>query len=222
MFLCFYCYFILKKLEKINKTMFSSDTKTSNFTKKVLFFVFLFMMVGFYKFQPYKTDARVLDGVFETIFYLYFFIINQTLGIVHEAGHGVCYILPCPEFLTVINGTIFQWAFPLGVGIYFLKHGQKSGFYMGLFFLSLSMQYTSWYISTSYKGRYLKANESFLGVDAMHDFNYILDYLGILQYHNEISNIVEFLATILMFISMIWLFLDAFTNTSKSLTKKNI
>ena len=61
------------------------------------------------------------------------------------------------------------------------------GWYIGLFFTSFSLHYSAWYISTSHKGLLVSASQSLLGKDGYHDFNYILDTLGLLEYDNGIS-----------------------------------
>jgi hypothetical protein len=75
--------------------------------KKVLFVLFFLSFLMFVKYAPYGNTHLVSDTLGKQLFILYFFIVNQTLGIVHEGGHGVCYLLHCPEFLTASNGTIF-------------------------------------------------------------------------------------------------------------------
>lgn len=176
-----------------------------------LFFIFL---IGFMEFAPYaQSHARELgNSLFEKAFWLYFFVIEQTLGIVHEAGHGVCYMLPCPKFIIVINGTIFQWLFPAGIGLYYYKRGNYLAALMGLFFLGISIQYTAWYVSTSHEGAIVPAAKSFLGVDAYHDFHYILSLFGILAYDWLIASTLKVIAYLLMFGSVMALFLNIFSN----------
>lgn len=187
--------------------------KTSQTAKKALFFIVLAFFVGFFIYKPYTFSFRTIDGFFEHLFSLYFFIVNQTLGIVHEAGHGICYILPCPQFFMVLNGTIFQWLFPLGVGFYYKKRGNFLAWHTALFFLGISMQYTAWYISTSHHGLFIKAQNSFLGVDGYHDFNYMLSKLGILKSYSLIAGFVEFFATLLMAYGLFRIFLEAFISS---------
>lgn len=190
--------------------MMSNNNENSVLAKRVLFIALLLLFIGLITYEPYM-NTRHTHSTFSNIFYLYFFVINQTLGIVHEGGHGICYVLPCPEFFTVINGTIFQLAFPLGVGYYYLKRGNKLLWHVGLFFLGFSMKYTAWYISTSRSsGLHVKAENSFLGVDGYHDFYYILDYLGILPYDTIISIFVNIIATLLLLYSLIKVLFSAF------------
>lgn len=164
----------------------------------------------FIKYTPYGNTQLVADSFGKQIFVLYFFVINQTLGIVHEGGHGVCYILPCPQFIMVANGTLFQLLFPFLVGYYYKRRGQLFAYLIGLFFLGISLHSTAWYISTAHQGPLLPASESFLGVDALHDFNYILSSMHLLKYDTVISSITRFTAYIIMFYSLGKMFFLAF------------
>ena len=143
---------------------------------------------------------------------MYQFIINQTLGIVHEGGHGVCYILPCPKFLMVSMGTLFQLLFPLGIACYYKKQDNQITFYAGLFIFGMSMDYTAWYMSTAHEGALLPAYKSFLGVDALHDFHYIFSTLGVLSYESFISSITRVIGYLFMISSVIGMFFEAFSS----------
>ena len=153
-----------------------------------------------------------IPSISEYLFIIYQFIINQTLGIIHEGGHGVCYILPCPKFMMISMGTIFQWLFPLGIAYYYKKRGNQIVFLIGLFILGISMDYTAWYMSTAHEGAILPAHKSFLGVDALHDFHYIFSSLGVLGYESLISGITRAMAYLLMLGSVIGMFFEAFSN----------
>ncbi len=179
--------------------------------KKVLFFVLLAFFIGLITFKPYENNFDVNQSTFSFLFYLYFFVINQTLGIVHEGGHGICYMIACPEFFSILNGTLFQLAFPFGVGFYYLKKGNKILWFTGLFFLGISLKYTAWYISTSRQtGLIVSAQNSFLGVDGYHDFYYMLDKIGLLNYDTIIGGLVELISILLLLYSLFMIFLRAF------------
>ena len=171
----------------------------------ILFFIFLAL---FPKYSPfdYRGDG---EGIVYHIFQLYFFVAEQTLGIVHEGGHGVCYILPCPEPLMVANGTIFQILFPLGIAWYYKRRGEMFYALIALFFTGFSLYYTAWYISTAYKGPIVPANESFLGVDGYHDFYYLLNRMGLLAYYGFISAFVKFLSFCIMIVSVAGMLLQS-------------
>jgi hypothetical protein len=183
--------------------------------KRMILVFFTFFLFLYLKYKPYFNTPHNITSITEYFFTIYQFIINQTLGIVHEAGHGVCYILPCPQFIMVINGTIFQWLFPLGIAYYYKKHSNQMAFYMGLFILGISMDYTAWYMSTAHEGALLPAYKSFLGVDAMHDFHYIFSTLGVLEYESLISFITRTMGYILMIGSVVAMFFEAFSSKEK-------
>lgn len=181
--------------------------------KKLLFGFFLGFFLLYLNYKPYDASSdRVVHGLLEFVFFIYQFIINQTVGIVHEGGHGICYLLPCPQFLTALNGTVFQWLFPLGIAYYYKRKGSLILFYVGLFILSISMDYTSWYMSTAHEGLYVSAEKAFLGEAGYHDFNYMFSALGVLEYESWIAGFTKMASTLVMFGSMVGMFLEAFSN----------
>ena len=186
------------------------NTNNDKFTpnaKKIVAILFTLFFILYLKYKPY--DGLIdMHGVVKTIFYLYFFVINQTIGIIHEAGHGVCYIFHCPQFITALNGTIFQWAVPLLIALYYKKRDNKVAYSIALFILAISMDYTAWYISTANEGLFLPASKSFLGVDGYHDFNYILTSLGLLNHYKAISILVKIGSIVLMFYAYFKLILN--------------
>jgi hypothetical protein len=54
-----------------------------------------------------------------------------------------------------------------------------------------------------------------LGVDAMHDFNYIFSTLGVLNYESLISGMTRIIAYFLMVGSVIGMFFEAFSNEQR-------
>jgi len=187
-----------------------SNGKVSPLVKKSIFVIFALFLLLFSKYAPYGNPPVHDPSLMQHIFNLYFFISNQTFGIVHEGGHGICYILPCPQFLTVLNGTIFQIGFPLGVAYYYRRKLNFLAMWIGIYFAGFTMHNTAWYISTAHEGAILPAHKSFLGVDAYHDFHYLLSALGVLEYDNAIAWIVRLIAYGLMLYSVWRLFLLAF------------
>ena len=199
------------------KHLFPEKKTTNNHlpgknAKKAVLVVFTLFLLLYIEYKPYSNTSHHITGITEYLFSTYQFIINQTLGIVHEGGHGVCYILPCPQFLMVIMGTFFQWLFPLGIAYYYKKQDNQMAFYMGLFILGISMDYTAWYMSTAHEGALLPAHKSFLGVDALHDFHYIFSTLGVLAYESLISGVTRTIGYLLMIGSVIGMFFEAFSS----------
>ncbi|MEA3419060.1 MAG: hypothetical protein U9Q90_06630 [Campylobacterota bacterium] len=192
-------------------------TPTAKKTTAVIFLLFLLL---FPHYVPWVSQNSVGDhSLLQKIFTLYFFVANQTLGIVHEAGHGVCYILPCPEFIMVVNGTVFQLLFPAMIGYYYKRRGKLFAAMIALFFVGFSLQYTAWYMSTAHEGLILPASKSFLGVDAYHDFNYLFSYLHVLPYGNVISGLTKLIAYMIMFYATGAMLFQAFVRSESSESK---
>ncbi len=189
----------------------TSQTITDN-AKKLTLIIFVLFLLLFPYYAPWSGAYEQNPSLLHQIFTLYFFIANQTLGIIHEGGHGVCYILPCPEFFMVLNGTVFQLLFPAGIAYYYKKQKNHFAMYIALFFVGFSLHYTAWYISTAHEGLILPADKSFLGVDAYHDFNYLLSAMGLMQYESLIAGLTRLAAYLLMIVSVIGMFFGAFTN----------
>lgn len=194
----------LHKKDKNDSVFMSMNSK-----KSIVIILGLFLLL-FPKYAPFES-LQVNNGSYLQQAFIYiFFVTNQTLGIIHESGHGVCYILPCPQFIMVLNGTLFQLAFPLGIAYYYKRKGNLFAAYIALFFVGFSLQYTAWYISTAHEGLHLPAHKSFLGVDGNHDFNYLLDTLGLLAYNGFISGLAKLIAYGIMLWAVVQMFFDAF------------
>ncbi len=188
--------------------------------KKALVILFFISFLMFVKYAPYGNTHLVGDNLGKQLFILYFFIVNQTLGIVHEGGHGVCYLLHCPEFVAAANGTVFQLLFPFLIGYYYKRKGQRFAYLIGLFFLGISLHYSAWYMSTADQGLFLPASKSFLGVDGLHDFNFILTKLHLLEYHTLFAGLVRFAAFCIMLYSLGYMFVLAFFRSEENIDRR--
>ncbi len=181
--------------------------------KKLLAAILLIFFLLFPHYSGYlghHPSATFFPADPKFLFMLIHFVAGQTLGIVHEAGHGVCYILPCPRWIMVAMGTLFQWLFPAGIAWYFWRRGKRFGAMVALFFLGFSIQYTAWYISTAHEGLFVPASKAFLGVDGYHDFNYLLSQVGWVRYDGTIAGIVRFFAYLVMLAGVIGMVLESF------------
>ena len=205
------CYtLMLSRFRHLHKKAKNEEIESSSSVKKVTFVLFALFLLLFPHYAPFDNNAEASNSIVQTVFNLYFFISNQTLGIIHESGHGVCYILHCPQFMTAANGTVFQIGFPLGVAYYYRHRGNAFAYYISLFFVGFSLTYTGWYIGTAHEGLHIPASKSFLGVDGNHDFNYILDSMGLLAYDGVISGLVKAGAYLCMLWAVIGMFLNVF------------
>ena len=206
--------------DQSEKEHIESSLQSKTMAKRVTLGIFVAFLLLFPHYAPWEPSYQKGDSLLQMIFTLYFFVANQTLGIVHEGGHGVCYILPCPEFLTMANGTIFQLLFPGLIGYYYYRKGNLFAALIGLFFVGFSLQYTAWYLSTAHEGLILPAHKSFLGVDAIHDFNYMLSAMGLLAYASFIAGLTRFVAYLIMLAALIGMFSEAFPNKKNRRVKR--
>ncbi len=178
--------------------------------------LFFFLLFPHYSsFVASDETFRAGNSLLSYAFTLIHFVATQALGIVHEAGHGICYLFPCPQGITAAMGTVFQWLFPAGIAWYFWHRGGRFAAAVALFFLGFSMQYTAWYISTAHEGLFLPASRSFLGVDGYHDFNYLFSLAGWVRHDGMISGIVRFLAYTIMLMALIGMILESFLSVPK-------
>jgi hypothetical protein len=118
------------------------------------------------------------------------------------------------------NGTIFQLLFPGLIAYYYYRRGHLFAALIALFFVGFSLQYTAWYLSTAHEGLILPAHKSFLGVDAIHDFNYMLSALGLLAYESLIAGLTRFIAYLIMLSAVIGMFFEAFSNKHNRRVKR--
>lgn len=139
-------------------------------------------------------------------------LISNANMIVHEAGHGVCYLLPCPQFFTALNGTLFQLALPMIFIYYYYKRKNKIVTGLGFIWLAQNLVYVAWYMSYSQTPNLYPF---FLGGDATHDFWYIFSQLGVLEYDWLISGFVRVVAIIIMFSAYFYLLFMAFIQNTK-------
>ncbi len=156
---------------------------------------------------------KVMHFNFDGIMLSFHNLISNANMIVHEAGHGVCYILPCPQFFTALNGTIFQLALPLLFIYYYFKRQNSTLVGLGFIWLAQNLVYVAWYMSYSQTPNIYPF---FLGGDAIHDFWYIFSQLGVLEYDWLISGFVRVLAVIILFSAYVYLLFIAFIKNAKS------
>jgi len=143
------------------------------------------------------------DGIMLTLHNLF----TSANLIVHESGHGVCYLLSCPEFITFANGTLFQLALPLIVIFYYKKRHNTLGVGLGLMWLAQNLIYVAWYMSYAQSpNKY----PFFLGGSATHDFWYMFSQLGVLEYDWFIAGAVRIFAVMLLLGSYFYLLFSAY------------
>jgi len=122
-----------------------------------------------------------------------------TLG-VHELGHFIFNLFGM--FMGVAGGTIAQLAAPIIVGIGFYRQGDFFAVTFALGWLSTSLFDAARYIADA-RELVLPLVSPFGNEDIVHDWNYMLNELGILQYDTRIASIVTGIAIITMMVALI-------------------
>jgi hypothetical protein len=148
---------------------------------------------------------KLLIALGATAYFLYYaktasdwhFIDNFNL-IIHEAGHSIFFFLG--EFMQIAAGSLFQILLPLIFVLYFYLHKNYFSASLLLFWVGQNFINVSIYASDA-----LVMQLPLLGGDSViHDWNYILDNLGVLRYTNTIGSLI-FFSGIIIIISAIYL-----------------
>jgi len=206
--------------EKItSKEMFESQTtktKPSDTAVKVGLLLLLpyVMWLSKYSAEYVKSiQGQVMHLNFDGIMLAFHNLISNANMIVHEAGHGVCYLIGCPQMITVFNGTLLQLALPL-LFIYWYKKRSNDLFVgLGFIWLAQNLIYVSWYMSYAQTPNLYPF---FLGGDnTIHDFWYIFSEFGVLKYDGIISGFVRFIAVTILYGAYLYLLFLAFIKNYK-------
>ena len=119
------------------------------------------------------------------------------LGI-HEAGHLL--LMWAPQFITVFGGTLFQCAAPMVAAWLFLRQPDYFAVPVCGAWLSTNLYSVATYMADA------RALElplvSVGGGDVDHDWNYMLDALGIITWDTRLAFIVRVVAFLLMWGSL--------------------
>jgi hypothetical protein len=159
-----------------------------------------------------KTIHLDFDGVMQSLHYLF----SNANAIVHEAGHGVCYLFACPEFITALNGTLFQLLLPMIFIFYYYKRGNTLLAGLGGIWLGQNLIYVAWYMSTSHTPyRY----PSFIPGSDKHDFWFLFQELGVYEYDGLISGFVRVVAVALLLCSYAYLLYITFIKNEGKIMK---
>ncbi|HEY0377426.1 MAG TPA: hypothetical protein VGC87_10775 [Pyrinomonadaceae bacterium] len=118
--------------------------------------------------------------------------------VIHEAGHVV--FRPFGEFLTIAGGSLFQVIVPAVFAGYFYFNGQPYSCALVLFWAGESLLYVSVYAADS-----VAMQLPLLGGDnSIHDWNYMLDRLGLLRQTASISFFIRALGTLVIIFATVW------------------
>ncbi len=85
-----------------------------------------------------------------------------------------------------------------------------------LLFLLVFPKFSPWISAVNTGDESLPASKSFLGVDALHDFNYLFSYFHLLPYEGFISGLTRLIAYLIMFYATGAMLRIAFVSVKKS------
>lgn len=110
--------------------------------------------------------------------------------IIHEAGHLI--FSPLGEFMTIAGGSLFQVAVPAIFAGYFYINKKQFSSFLVLFWVGASLLNVSVYAADS-----IVMQLPLLGGDnSIHDWNYMLDRLGLLRSTRTIALAIRVLGTL--------------------------
>lgn len=169
--------------------------------------------------KPLEFLFAAIQGLATLFLAAYFFsyAVNPETGFVldaanlmfHEAGHSIFFIFG--DFMSVLGGTIFQIGIPVFVALYFIARGD---YYSGSI---ISLWTGQSIVNASLYIRDAAAKElPLLGGDAaIHDWNYILTRLDLLQYTPHIAGIAFWTGAVIIALSSVAAMYFVFFNPSK-------
>jgi len=130
------------------------------------------------------------------------FLGGLNLGI-HEFGHLIC--MPFGKFVTVAGGSGVQCLVPL-ISLYmFYRQQDYFAFSFSFVWLGTNLYGVSRYISDS-RALKLELVTPFGGGDGetMHDWNYLLNEMGMLSRDTQIGSVVHACGTVAMVAGLLW------------------
>ncbi|MEE8588835.1 MAG: hypothetical protein V3S80_05750 [Sulfurimonadaceae bacterium] len=164
-----------------------------------------------------SIHGKVIHLDFDGVMQSFHNLINGANMIVHEAGHGVCYLLACPQFMTALNGTVFQLLLPMIFIYYYYKRENSILAGIGGIWLAQNLIYVSWYMSTSHTPNLYPM---FLPGGGIHDFWYLFRELGVYKYDWLISGSVRVVAVMLLLASYMYLLYTSFLQNDSKLSRR--
>ena len=140
--------------------------------------------------QTYNTDWHFIDNV---------------NFVIHESGHIIFSFFG--EFIKIAAGSGFQVLLPFSIALYFFFTRQKISASFCLMWMGQSLMNVSIYANDA-----IRMQLPLVGGDnVIHDWNYILSSLGILQYTKTISQSIYVLGIVAIFVGTFFALYYAWT-----------
>jgi hypothetical protein len=126
--------------------------------------------------------------------------------LIHEGGHFI--FRPLGEFMSIAGGTLMQLMLPAAFVVYFFTHAQLYSSALTLFWIGESLINVSIYAADAI----LMELPLLGGNDVIHDWNYMLTSLGLLDSTSIISTAIRIIGTLIIltaiFFSIRWSFVS--------------
>lgn len=121
---------------------------------------------------------------------------------IHEAGH--IFLIPLGEFMTVLGGSLFQVALPLGIGVAFLiRQHDPFGASVCLWWVGASLVDLSPYVWDSLHPQ-LTLLGGHTGEVGGHDWIYLLERAGALKYAHFWGSCFHHIGALTMVVGICW------------------
>lgn len=118
--------------------------------------------------------------------------------VIHEAGHIV--FMPLGEFVMIAGGSLLQIIMPLAFVVYFYKTEKPYSAALVLFWLGESVLNVSVYASDSIAMQLPLLG----GQDSIHDWNYMLERLGVLKHTAAVGGMLRMIGTLVILAAVVW------------------
>lgn len=151
-------------------------------------------MLAWWSWSLVRADYR--DGE------LFDSFMHNILLPIHEAGH--VFLIPFGEFMTILGGSLFQLALPLGIAIAFaVRNRDNFAAALGVWWTAVSLLDLSPYIYDALHPR-LTMLGGHTGEDGPHDWIYLLDVLGQLPRAQVWGATTHTIGSVLAVLALVW------------------
>ena len=151
--------------------------------------------------DPLKTAVALVCAAYFLWAALYpeeWRLIDNFNLVMHEAGHLL--FIPLGEFMTIAGGSLFQVVVPAVFAAYFLYHKKHFSSALLFFMVGESLLNVSVYAGDAFEMQLPLLG----GDDSIHDWNWMLDRLGLLGSTREIAGAIRLAGTLAILTAAVW------------------
>src|ERR1700674_411575 len=162
--------------------------------------------------EPWDPVPKVALGAWLVFYCLFLYQAARGQGLlllmdlvfipIHEGGHALFRMFG--EFVMVAGGTVLQLLVPVLLASYFIIHRQVQGVAFCLFFMFEQFLPIATYMADA-RAQELPLLSLGGGDDVIHDWNYLVEKLGVLDHDIQIAGFVRFIGWLGMIAVVVWL-----------------